>query len=237
MAAELLAWLVLEACVPTRHVHAGACSDNSATVGWQTRGASKRSVVANRLLRVLATRMRVNRASPLVTRHMAGKRNHLGDIPSRSFGYKAEWHHETDEQFLTFFNKMFPLPEQNCWTMFRLNPAIASKVTCELVTEGSSMDEWRRLAKIGEKLGGNGRTCATVSMCLPTWTAKILRQWPESQRHLEECSDKESEDDPSTLTKFEPRSAVSRRRLPWTQANDHCIKKDETTTSSRYNTC
>ena len=53
MAAELLGWLVLEANVPLRHKHVGLCSDNSATVPWQMRGASRRSAVANRLLRVL----------------------------------------------------------------------------------------------------------------------------------------------------------------------------------------
>ena len=89
MAAELLDFLVLEACVTLRLEHVGVCSDNNATVAWQRRGASKRSAVANRLLRALAIRQRVNRASPLVTRHLAGVRNHLGDIPSRSFGYKS----------------------------------------------------------------------------------------------------------------------------------------------------
>ena len=58
MAAELLGWLVLEANVPLRHEHVGLCSDNSATVSWQMRGASKRSAVINRLLRVLAIHMR-----------------------------------------------------------------------------------------------------------------------------------------------------------------------------------
>ena len=104
MAAELLGWIVLEASVDTRHAHVGVCSDNSATVSWQMRGASKRSAVAIRLLRVLAIRLRKNRASPLVTRHLAGERNHLGDIPSRSFGYKKEWEHN-EEAFLTFLIK------------------------------------------------------------------------------------------------------------------------------------
>ncbi len=53
MATEVLDWLVLESNVTTRHAHAGAYSDNSPTVAWQMRGASKQSVVANRLLRVL----------------------------------------------------------------------------------------------------------------------------------------------------------------------------------------
>ena len=58
MAAELLGWLVLEANVPLRHKHVGMCSDNSTTVAWQMRGASKRSAVANRLLRVMVVTMR-----------------------------------------------------------------------------------------------------------------------------------------------------------------------------------
>ena len=66
MVEELLEWLVLEASVPLRHEHVGLCSDNSATVSWQMRGASRRSAVANRLLRVLAIRTRKNRTSPLV---------------------------------------------------------------------------------------------------------------------------------------------------------------------------
>ena len=41
------------------------------------------------------------RGDAWVTRHIAGKRNHLGDIPSRSFGYKKEWHFKKDKQFLT----------------------------------------------------------------------------------------------------------------------------------------
>ncbi|KAL7545707.1 hypothetical protein ACHAWF_009056, partial [Thalassiosira exigua] len=162
MAAEVLGWLVLEAVVSTRHAHVGVCSDNWATVSWQTRGASKRSAVANRLLRVLAIRMRVNRASPLVTRHLAGERNHLGDIPSRSFGYKAEWHFEDDNDFLTFFNTTFPLPNKNCWSGFRLSSAVSSRVICELLTAGSSMAEWRQLPKIGTRFGTSGKPTADI---------------------------------------------------------------------------
>ena len=134
MVAEVLGWLVLEANVCTRFTHVGVCSDNSATVGWQTRGASKRSAAANRLLRILAIRLRKNRASPLITRHTAGKQNALGDVPLRSYGWKASWHYENDDDFLTFFNSLFPLPEQNLWTGFRLNDEVVSRVMQELLT-------------------------------------------------------------------------------------------------------
>ena len=136
MAAEVLGWLVLEAVTETKWAHVGVCSDNSATVAWQRRGASKRSRVANRLLRVLAIRMRRNRASPLVTRHIEGDRNRLGDIPSRSFGYKPEWRFEHDSNLLKFFDATFPLPNQNSWQGFRLSDAVCSRVMRKLATAG-----------------------------------------------------------------------------------------------------
>ena len=209
MAAEVLGWLVLEAVVSTRWAHVGICSDNWATVSWQMRGASKRSRVANRLLRVLAVRLRKNRASPLVTRHMAGERNSLGDIPSRSFGYKAEWHFERDIDFLAYFNKTFPLPNQNCWTGYRLHSAVASKVMRELLMQGSSMDEWRQLPMLGRKFGKSGRPTVIPSEYLRTWTELTSKQSPESQQCLAGGSGKASEESPSALHTFEPGSAAS----------------------------
>ena len=215
MAAEVLGWLVLEAVVPTRHVHVGACSDNSPTVAWQMRGASKQSVVANRLLRVLAVRLRIKRASPLITKHLAGDRNALGNIPSRSFGYKKEWHFKNDSNFLTYFNNCFPLPNQICWTGFRLSGGVCSRVMQELRTQGSSMAEWRRLPRLGTKYGKNGRPTADISEYLRTWTAVISKQWPESQQCSEDGSGKASEEEPSALEWFEPASGASTRRSPW----------------------
>ena len=59
MLGALLEWIVLEAIMCVRLAHVGVCSNNIPTVAWQTRGASKRSDVANRLLRILAIHMRV----------------------------------------------------------------------------------------------------------------------------------------------------------------------------------
>ena len=239
MAAELLGWLVLESLVPLRHEHVGLCSDNSATVAWQMRGASRRSVVANRLLRVLAIRMRKNRASPLVTRHLAGKRNHLGDIPSRSFGYKKEWHFEKDKQFVTYFNQTFPLPNKNTWTGFRLNSAVVTKVTRELLTQGSLMAEWRQLPTIGTRFGKIGKPIAKLTTCLHIWTAAVLKKWPELHLISEECSDKDAAEDesPSALTAFQQELEVSPRKLVWTEGRDLFTNQEATNTSFQSNTC
>ena len=239
MAAELLGWLVLEANVPLEHEHVGLCSDNSATVAWQMRGASKRSAVANRLLRVLATRMRHCRASPLVTRHLAGKRNHLGDIPSRSFGYKEEWHFEKDKDFLTYFNQIFPLPDKNTWTGFRLNYAVAMKVTRELLTQGSSMAEWRQLPTLGARHGKSGKPTVELTECLHTWTAVILRRWPGLHSISAECSDKEEaeKESQSALAVWEQDLEVSPRKSVWTGGKDPCTNQEATNSSCQSSTC
>ena len=153
----------MEIVVPIRWIHVGVCSNNYATMSWQTWGASRRSKVANRLLRILTIRLRKNRASPLVTRQLAGYRNALGDIPSRSYGYKAAWHFCNNTDFWTFFNESFPLPSQNLWTGFRLDDKVVTKVMRELLTQGSSMDEWIQLTTLGRKYGNNGRTKSSLS--------------------------------------------------------------------------
>ncbi len=239
MAAELLGWLVMEGNVPLRHKHVGLCYDNSATVSWKMQGASRRLVVANRLLRVLAIRMRQSRTSPLVTRHLAGKRNHLGDIPSRSFGYRKEWHFKKDKEFLTYFNKTFPLSKKNTWTSFCLNYAVGMKVTRKLLTQGLSMAEWRQLPKLETRYGKIGKPASKLTTCLHTWTAVILRKWPELHSTLEECSGKgkgESKS-PSALTAFQQELEVLPRRLVWSEGQDPCTNQETTTSSSQSNTC
>ena len=95
MSGKILAWLVLEGIVGTKNLcykHVGLFSNNTAAVSLTQRGAEKNSAAARRVLRVLALRQQVGRASPLVPAHVAGDLNLLGDIPSHSFGYPKQWH-------------------------------------------------------------------------------------------------------------------------------------------------
>ena len=183
--------------------------------------------------------MRKNRASPLVTRHLAGKRNHLGDIPSRSFGYKKEWHSEKDKNFLAYFNNLFPLPNKNTWTGFRLKSAVATKVIHELLTQGLSVAEWRQLPRLGTRYGKIDKPIAKLTTCLHIWTAAVLKKWPELHLILEEYSGKDAAEDesPSALTAFQQESEVSPRKLVWTEGRDLCTNQATTSTSSQSNTC
>ena len=108
MAGLLLLWLVMEGCVGSdnlRHEHVCLLSDNSPSIGWIDRLSSKHSEIAARILRALTIRMRACRTSPITPLHIPGVHNTIADIPSRSFGYKKEWHFVEDLDFLQFFNR------------------------------------------------------------------------------------------------------------------------------------
>ena len=122
MAGLILLWLVIEYVVKNlRHRHTLLLSDNSPSVSWVDRMASKRSRPAGELLRALAYRINAKEACPLTPLHIPGVHNRIADIPSRSFGYKKEWCFCDDKDFLTFFNKTFPLPNQQCWSLCELS--------------------------------------------------------------------------------------------------------------------
>ena len=74
MAGILLHVMVLESIVLLRNQHVGAICNNTPTVSWAYRLASRRSCIAGRLLRALALRLRVNRASSLLTISIAGEK-------------------------------------------------------------------------------------------------------------------------------------------------------------------
>ena len=89
MAGLLMLWLVIEdVCTPLTNVHVALFSDNSPSVHWVQRLAAKHSAVAMQMVRALALRLHLLHTSPLTPLYIAGKKNALTDIPSRSFGSK-----------------------------------------------------------------------------------------------------------------------------------------------------
>ncbi|KAL7467704.1 hypothetical protein ACHAXS_007940 [Conticribra weissflogii] len=97
LAALFIATVIMEQVCPSlTNQHLGLFSDNSPTVSWAERMAARNSDPAGHLLRALTLRLHANRASPLAIQHIAGKRNVLADIPSRSFGSEPQWHCHTD---------------------------------------------------------------------------------------------------------------------------------------------
>ena len=82
MAGLMLLWLAMEATCPALNgAHVALFSDNSPTVHWVERMASRQSKVAMQLLRALALRLQLLRSSPLTPLHISGVHNQMTDIP------------------------------------------------------------------------------------------------------------------------------------------------------------
>jgi hypothetical protein len=158
MAGILLLWLCLEgvaSCVT--HAHIAFFSDNSPTVSWVERLASRKSRVAARLVRALSLRLNIHRACPLTPVHIPGVENALADIPSRSFGSNPEWFCPDDSALLTLFSQKFPLPHQASWTTFHFTTKMITRLISVLQMKDFTLAEWRRLPKIGQNIGDTGQ--------------------------------------------------------------------------------
>ena len=210
-----------EVCPSLLHAHCGLFSDNSPTVGWVTRMAAKGSIVAGQLLRALALRLKYSKCSPLTPQHIGGKKNQMTDIPSRSFGSKKQWFCKNNKELQVMFNKLFPLPNQNSWTVFRPSSAITTKVISMLRMQHSTLDEWRRLPKRGKNIGSTGQAMSN----LWDWTL-IYRRCPTSgasdqsqdlQRELERVGT--GDEAKSELAQSVRRSQPLARQMCWTMAS------------------
>ena len=218
MAGLLLLWLAIEGvCTDLTDAHVALFSDNSPTVSWVDRLASRKSKVATQLLRALALRLQITRSSPLTSLHIPGEQNAITDIPSRSFGSTPKWFCNTDEDLLTLFNTTFPLPKQASWSVYRIAPALVTRVISALRMQVSSTDEWRRLPKRGSYGGPTGQPMSG----LWDWTL-IYRASPTTSKYehsvaLPDGSEQDTmaETAKSQLHRSLARSRPLERRSPW----------------------
>jgi hypothetical protein len=155
LAGLLLLWLCLEGTdLALKHV--ALFSDNSLTISWVTKMASRKLRVAAQLVRALALRLNISRSCPLTPIHIPGVENALTDIPSRSFGSVLEWHCKSHNDILTLFNSKFPLPNQTSWTIFQFDTRVTTRVISTLQMKGITLDEWQQLPTIGKHIGQIG---------------------------------------------------------------------------------
>jgi hypothetical protein len=156
MAAVLLHYMVLQQQVELRYVRAGVFSDNTPTVAWSKRMADKsQSLTAGRLLRGLAAMQRATSAGPLTVASIAGKKNDMADVASRSFNSASI---TPDIPFLTHFNTRFPLPQKLSWQLVPLTPAMSSLVISTLGGKRLPLQQW--MTSFKHKIGTGGLSSA-----------------------------------------------------------------------------
>jgi hypothetical protein len=127
MAAVLLHYMVLQQEVDLGYKRTITWSDNTPTVAWTTRMADRsQGPTAGRLPRGLTAVQRSLHAGPLTLGSIAGIKNDLADIASRTFDSMC------NTAFLTFFTSRFPLPQQQSWQLVLLTSALISLVTSTL---------------------------------------------------------------------------------------------------------
>ena len=218
MAGLLFLWLAIEGtCADLEGSHVALFSDNTPTVAWVTRMASRKSKVAMKLVRALALRLQIMRTSPLTPMHIKGIDNSMTDIPSRSFGSEPKWKCNTNEELLTLFNITFPPPPQASWNVFQLSPEICTKVISILRTQASTVDEWRRLQKRGTYTGDIGPPTSH----LWDWTLSFeTSHTPTKFEHSRALQDESELDSMGAVAKLQLQQSIRRsqplaRRSPW----------------------
>ncbi len=221
MAGLLMLWIVMEnVCQPLHNKHVALFSDNSPTVHWVQRLAVKQSPIAMQLIRALALRLHLQKASPLTPLHIAGANNAMTDIPSRSFGSEPKWHCKTDADLLHLFNSSFPLPTQASWTVFHPSSAIATRLISVLRMQPFLMDDWRRLPTAGKNTGSVGKPMSH----LWDWTHIYRRPHMNTKHKPSQDSrpkydrDNTADNDKSALEQYIRQSQPLARRYPWPQA-------------------
>lgn len=218
MAGLVLLWLTMEkVCGPLEEKRLTLFNDNSPTIGWATKLASKRSTVAEHLIQALALRAKQQKACPFTPIHIAGKRNAIADIPSRSFGSNPAWHCDTDEALLTLFNSTFPLPLQQSWTIFRLNYRAVMRVISALRMKPFALDDWRRLPSPGKLVGDIGTPTAHLWDSIRIYNRQLSKTESEASQdlHNEFAQDTMEEDDRYRLQQLQAQSLPLGRRYPW----------------------
>ena len=174
LAAEVLAVAVMLAEAPSiKHITLGSLCDNSPTVGWIERMAS-RSIfpTAGRLLRGLAYLLYTGHTGGIVTVHVPGPENIMADIASRPAKalslFAPTQSFLSDEQFCSSFDTAFPLPNNQVWKLATVPEWLRSNVFETLRGKRLDLQLWagpsgHGIGKLGKVIADSTKLAAKES--------------------------------------------------------------------------
>ena len=172
MAAVVLHLSTLESVVPTlRHRHVFVHSDNTPSVAWVTKMATKTATsdAAHRLIRGLALRQRMLESAPVSISHVAGVDNALADIASRPITQLDD-----DRAFLTYFDSMFPLQNRS-WQRASPRPEQLSNVILTLRGQRLTLQRWT-MPSVPQTGNGGPLTAPSVELIRGSGTSMTPRE-------------------------------------------------------------
>ena len=219
LAAEVLAIGVILASAPTiMHAPLGTLCDNTPTVSWVEKMASKAATpTAGRLLRGLAFMLHCHHAGPLITVHVPGTDNVMADIASRPTKAQQLFHCPTaltDSAFCSAFDAAFPLPDDQLWTLALSPPWVRFNVFETLRGKRLELPRWT--GPNGPSIGQPGRRTAPCTVPIRTYRPLLLTP-TSSSRLLLPCG-KESTDEElkSRFSQSKKLSGTSPKSSFWT---------------------
>ena len=167
LAAEVLAVGVALERTNSKHTPLGTLCDNTPTVSWVDRMASKsKSPTAGRLLRGLAFMLYCAQAGRLTTVHVPGVENVMADIASRPTKAQQLFRSASalsDSNFRSSFDTAFPLPGNQQWTLASVPSWLRSNVFETLRGKRLALQLWTdpsgiATGKRGKRIAGSIRT-------------------------------------------------------------------------------
>jgi len=167
LAAEVLAVGVLFAkAAIIKHQPIGTLCDNSPTVSWIDKMASKsRSPMAGRLLRGLAFMLYCHQAGRLTTVHVPGMDNIMADNASRPSKahalFQAEQPALSDIDFVSAIDTTFPLPQHQAWQLAMVPLKLKSNVFETLCGKQLELQQWT--VQCASAIGAHGRGIVNYS--------------------------------------------------------------------------
>ncbi len=164
LAAEVMAiGIILENTPAIKHKTIGTLCDNSPTVGWIDRMASKSMFpTAGRLLRGLSYMLYNKQAGGVITIHVDGVSNVMADIasrPTKALSLFAPTHSSlSDDTFRSSFDTAFPLPNNQVWRLATVPEWLRDKVFTTLRGQRLGLQQWENPS--GQNTGRRGKATA-----------------------------------------------------------------------------
>jgi hypothetical protein len=158
--------VILESAPKIMHAPLGTLCDNTPTVSWVEKMASKAATpTAGRMLRGLAFMLHCHHAGPLIMVHVPETDNVMADIASRPTKAQKLFHCPTaltDSAFCSAFDAAFPLPDDQQWTLASSPPWVRSNVFETLRGMRLALPRWT--GPNGPSIGQPGRRIAPCTV-------------------------------------------------------------------------
>ncbi len=167
LAAEVLAiGVILESAPTIKHAPLGTLCDNTPTVSWVEKMATKANTpTAGRFLHELAFMLHCRHAGRLTTVHVPGTENVMADIPSRPTKAQKLFHSPTglsNSAFCSAFDAAFPLLDDQQWTLAASPPWVRFNVFETLRGKRLALPLW--MGSNGPNIGWHGLRTAPCTV-------------------------------------------------------------------------